>query len=172
MRYSGLIKNDFASAPGASVTLFVSGCDFHCTGCHNPEAQNYEHGQLYSFDTTIEIVEALKANRFLRNLCIMGGEPLAPRNRETVASIIRDIKNMLPGVKIYLWTGYTYEQLCDEIDFGIFPEIDLRYIINHIDCLIDGPYVEEERDVTLRMRGSRNQRILHLQEGKIIDVEE
>ena len=101
----------------------------------------------------------------------MGGEPLAPENRGGVAALIIDIKNALPNTPIYIWTGYTYEQLQDEIAHGIFPEPDLEYIIKHVDYLIDGPYIETERDVTLRMRGSRNQRILHLSQGEIIDVE-
>lgn len=170
MNYSGLIKNDFAAAPGTSVTLFVSGCDLHCPGCHNPEAQNYDYGTHYTLNTTFEIIEALKANNIQRNLCIMGGEPLAPRNREMVANIIRDIHNALPNTPIYLWTGYTIEYLKNEITQGIWPEPDLKYILSNIDYLIDGPFLQEQRDITLPMRGSRNQRIIKLDKGEIINV--
>ena len=119
MRYCGLIKNDMAASPGVGVTLFVSGCDAHCPGCHNPEAQNYEYGEVYTVNTTFEIIKALQSNNINRNLNIMGGEPLAPRNRACVASLIMDIKNALPNTKVYIWTGYTYEYLINEIENGV-----------------------------------------------------
>ena len=169
MKYSGLYKNDFAAAPGTSVTLFVSGCHLHCPGCHNPEAQDFNFGQTYTVDTTNEIIKALQANGIHRNLCIMGGEPLAWENRWAVMQLIMDIKLVLPDTPIYIWTGYTYEELQEEITNGLFPETDLQWILEHIDVLIDGPYIREQRDTTLLMRGSRNQRILHLVGGKIIN---
>ena len=169
MKYSGLYKNDFAAAPGTSVTLFVSGCHLHCPGCHNPEAQDFNFGLLYTVDTTHEIIEALKANGIHRNLCIMGGEPLAWENRDTVRALIMDVKHELPDTPIYIWTGYTYEQLQSEIANGTWPEPDLKWILEHIDILIDGPYIQEQRDITLPMRGSRNQRILHLVGGEIFN---
>ena len=171
MKYSGLIKNDFSAAPGASVTLFVSGCHLHCPGCHNPEAQDFNYGQTYTIDTTHEIIDALQANGINRTLCIMGGEPLAWENRDTIRGLIMDVKYALPNTPVYIWTGYTYEWLQNEIINGAWPEPDLKWILANIDVLIDGPYIQEERDVTLRMRGSRNQRILHLKQGEIIDVE-
>lgn len=171
MKYSGLYKNDFAAAPGTSVTLFVSGCHLHCPGCHNPEAQDFNFGMLYTIDTTHEIIEALKANGIHRNLCIMGGEPLAWENRDAVRALIMDVKHELPDTPIYIWTGYTYEWLQNEIANGAWPEPDLKWILEHIDVLVDGPYIQEERDVTLHMRGSRNQRILNLKQGEIVDVE-
>ena len=169
MKYSGLYKNDFAAAPGTSVTLFVSGCHLHCPGCHNPEAQDFNFGMLYTLDTTHEIIEALKANGIHRNLCIMGGEPLAWENRGTIQALIMDVKHELPDTPIYIWTGYTYEWLQNEIANGAWPEPDLKWILEHIDVLVDGPYIQEQRDTTLLMRGSRNQRILHLVGGKILN---
>lgn len=169
MKYSGLYKNDFSAAPGTSVTLFVSGCHLHCPGCHNPEAQDFNFGMLYTIDTTHEIIEALKANGIHRNLCIMGGEPLAWENRDTIRALIMDVKHELPDTPIYIWTGYTYEWLQNEIANGAWPEPDLKWILEHIDVLIDGPYIQEQRDTTLLMRGSRNQRILHLVGGEILN---
>lgn len=152
MNYSGIIKNDFSAAPGISVTLFVSGCDFHCHGCHNPEAQNYQYGNEYTNNTTNEIIEAIGKNNINRNFCVMGGEPLSPPNRETVFHIIKKIKNNFPNIKIYLWTGYIYENISKEVD------------LSNIDYLIDGPFIQEQRDVTLHMRGSRNQRVIDVKE--------
>lgn len=170
MNYSGLYKNDFAAAPGASVTLFVSGCHLHCPGCHNPEAQDFNFGQKFTYDTTLDIIDALKANGLHRNLCIMGGEPLAWENRETIRALMMDVKQELPDTLIYIWTGYTYEELSEEIVNGAWPEPDLKWILNHADVLIDGPYIQEQKDVTLLMRGSKNQRILKNEGGKYIDI--
>ena len=164
MNYCGLIKNDFSASPGTGVTLFVSGCDMHCPGCHNPAAQDYSYGNKYNIDTTFEILKALGANNIKRNLNIMGGEPLAPQNREGIMFLIMDILNELPDTKIYLWTGYTYEYLQNEIQNGIFPEPELQYILSHINYLIDGPYIQDQRDITLHMRGSRNQRVIDMKE--------
>lgn len=169
MNYSGLYKNDFAAAPGTSVTLFVSGCHLHCPGCHNPEAQNFDFGMPYTIDTTFEIIKALKANGMHRNLCIMGGEPLAWENRLTVLQLIMDVKEELPDTPVYIWTGYTYEELQAEINDATLPDYDLKAILNMTDVLVDGPYIQEQRDVTLLMRGSRNQRVLHLIGGKIFN---
>ena len=161
MKYSGLYKNDFAAAPGTSVTLFVSGCHLHCPGCHNPEAQDFNYGQTYTVDTTNEIIKALQANGIHRNLCIMGGEPLAWENRNTIRALIMDVKHELPDTPVYIWTGYTYEWLQNEIANGAWPEPDLKWILEHIDVLIDGPFIKAERDITLKFRGSKNQRILY-----------
>ena len=173
MRYSGLIKNDITAAPGLCVTLFVSGCDLHCYGCHNPEAQSFEYGAIYTEGTAAEIIQALQANSIPRSLCIMGGEPLHQKNRETVWSLINEVKRTLPLTKIYIWTGYTYEQLDQER--RQLPVITpLSNILNNIDYLIDGPYIHVQRDITLPMRGSRNQRIIDMkatnQEKKIVEV--
>lgn len=170
MKYSGLIKNDIAAAPGLCVTLFVSGCDLHCYGCHNPEAQSFGYGANYTEDTTAEIIQALQANSIPRSLCIMGGEPLHQKNRETVRELIKEVKQKLPDTKIYLWTGYIYEQL-DEERKQLPIVTPLSDIMANIDYLIDGPYIHNQRDVTLPMRGSRNQRIIKLNKGKVVSIE-
>jgi anaerobic ribonucleoside-triphosphate reductase activating protein len=100
----------------------------------------------------------------------MGGEPLAWENRETIRALMMDVKHELPDTLIYIWTGYTYEELSEEIVNGAWPEPDLKWILNHADVLIDGPYIQEQKDVTLLMRGSKNQRILKNEGGKYIDI--
>lgn len=136
MNYCGLIKNDF-TGDGVGVTLFVSGCNLHCPGCHNKEAQDFNSGQPFTSDTIKEIADAIVANNMNRNLYVMGGEPLDAANREEVASLIFDISNALPETKIYVWTGYTYEHLIKLNDST------LNWIFGHIDYIIDGPYLQE-----------------------------
>lgn len=160
MRYAGIIYNDFSAAPGVCLSFFTQGCPFRCEGCHNPETWDFNGGREFTDKTLNSIIEGLQANGIQRDLCIMGGEPLCMPNISLVWDIISKVKAELPQTKIYIWTGYTYEQLK-----GISrTSSDLRHILKNTDFLIDGPYVEEERDITLFMRGSRNQRIINLKE--------
>ena len=158
MRYAGLIKNDLAAAPGVCVSFFVQGCPLRCPGCHNPESWDFEGGMEFSTKTLNDILTSLSANGIERSLCIMGGEPLCPENLFLTTLIIREVRQQKPNIKIYLWTGYTYEELL----FKKTSNPKLEYILDNIDCLIDGPFIQEEKDVTLQMRGSRNQRIIYL----------
>ena len=154
MRYAGIIKNDFSAAPGTSVTFFTQGCPHRCEGCHNPETWDFEGGEEVTHDTILEVIEAITANGLHRNLCIMGGEPLCPENQFLTNLIINSVKEKLPDIKIYLWTGYCLEDL-DMTNNRI------KSILEQVDCLIDGPYDKTKRDVSLFMRGSSNQRILY-----------
>lgn len=158
MRYAGIIKNDIAAGEGVNLTFFVQGCPFHCEGCHNPQTWAFDGGKEFTNDTLIEIINGLKANGVHRNLSIMGGEPLCQENLFLTSLIISHVKERLPDTKIYVWTGYTYEELLDR------HEQKLNWILNNIDYLIDGPFILAERDITLAMRGSRNQRILNMKE--------
>lgn len=158
MRYAGLIKNDLAAAPGVCVSFFVQGCPLRCPGCHNPESWDFEGGMEFSAKTLNDILTSLSANGIERPLCIMGGEPLCTENLFLTTLIIKEVRQQKPNVKIYLWTGYTYEELL----FKKTSDPKLEYILDNIDCLIDGPFIQEEKDITLQMRGSRNQRIIYL----------
>jgi len=93
------------------VTFFTQGCHAHCPGCHNPETWDFEGGYEFTNETLQSIIEALTANGIKRNLCIMGGEPLCPENQFLTLMVVNEIKEKLPDVKIYLWTGYTIEEL-------------------------------------------------------------
>ena len=156
MRYAGIIKNDVAAGQGVCVTFFVQGCDFHCKGCHNPQTWDFEGGYEFTQETINNIITALKANGVQRNFCVMGGEPLHPDNRFLTNLVISEVKKAYPDIKVYLWTGYGYEKLVDK------DEKLLQNIFRNVDVLIDGPFIMEERDITLPMRGSRNQRIIEL----------
>lgn len=156
MKYAGIIKNDMSAAPGVSVSFFTQGCPHRCRGCHNPETWDFEKGKEFTNDTLNEIVSALSANGIERSLAIMGGEPLCQDNTFLTYLVIKTIKEKLPNTKIYIWTGYYYEDLLKLHDPRVAQILELT------DVLIDGPYVEALRDITLPMRGSSNQSIIDL----------
>ena len=158
MRYSGLIRNDLAAAPGVSVSFFTQGCPHRCKGCHNPETWDFEGGKEFTYEVLEDIVEALHANGIKRNLCVMGGEPLCEENEFLTFLIIKTVKEKYPDVLVYIWTGYYYEDLLKRNDHT-------KQILELTDYLIDGPYVETKRDITLPMRGSINQSIINLKEN-------
>ena len=156
MKYSGIIFNDITAAPGLSVSFFAQGCPHRCPGCHNPETWSFDGGLEFTPEVLENIIQGLTAQNIKRNLCIMGGEPLAPQNTFLTYLIIQTVKERLPDTPIYIWTGYIYETLLE------MPDIRIKQILDLTDVLIDGPYIEDLRDVTLEMRGSSNQRIINL----------
>lgn len=162
MRYAGVNWNDLTAADGLSVTFYTQGCPHRCKGCHNPDTWNFTGGKEFPSNLLDEIIVKLHAQEIDRPFCIMGGEPLCPENLFLTRLLVMTIRDKSPKTPIYIWTGYVFEEL--EIDTN--PHI--RDIINNADYLIDGPYKEELRDITLKMRGSSNQRIIDLKEKKEI----
>ena len=164
MRYAGINKNDFAAAPGVSVTFFTQGCPHRCKGCHNPETWDFDGGKEFTPQVLDEIVKALIANGITRSFCLMGGEPLCDENLELALLVISYIRKKVPNAKIYIWTGFIYENLLKKQS----PE--LQKILGMTDVLVDGPYIEELRDITLPLRGSSNQRIINLTNTEKFDI--
>ena len=160
MRYSGIIYNDIAAAPGVCLTFFTQGCPHRCSGCHNPETWDFEGGEEFTVETLNKIIHGLTANGIQRNFCVMGGEPLCDENAFLTNLVIQEVKERVPEAKIYIWSGYTYDELLQKNH----PQV--RAALNSADVLIDGPFIEEQRDITLFMRGSSNQRIIDLKEKK------
>ena len=159
MKYAGIIYNDFAAAPGVSLSFFTQGCHLHCHNCQNPQTWDFNGGHEFTQEILDRIITGLTANGIKRTLCIMGGEPLCPENLFLTNLVIQNVKEKLPDTKIYLWTGYLYEDLLKSTNPA------MGQILSQVDVLIDGPYKEEERDITLPLRGSRNQRIINLKEN-------
>lgn len=153
MRYAGIIKNDFSAGPGTCVTFFTQGCPHCCEGCHNQETWDFTGGKEFTPEVLQSICDAIEANGVKRNFCVMGGEPLCQENLFLTYLVVDSIKKKFPDIKIYLWTGYYLNDL-DRTN-------RMNQLLEKIDCIIDGPYIEEERDITLLMRGSKNQRILY-----------
>lgn len=156
MQYAGIIKNDTAAAPGLCLSFFTQGCPKHCPGCHNPETWDFKGGKEFTTQVLDTIVEGLTANGITRSLCIMGGEPLCDDNVFLTRMVIDQVRQKLPDIKIYLWTGYYLDELVTR------GNTHLKAILDAIDVLVDGPYQQELRDITLQMRGSTNQHIIDM----------
>ena len=153
MNYGGIIKNDIANGPGVRVSLFVSGCRNHCPGCFQPQTWDFGYGKPFTGGTEEEIIEALRPS-WIQGFSILGGDPMEPENREALLPVLKRIRSELPEKDIWLYTGYTLE------------EVDGEEILNWVDVVVDGPFVEAKKDMSLSFRGSRNQRIIRLKGGK------
>ena len=152
MNYCGLKKTDIANGEGVRVSLFVSGCRNHCVGCHNPEAWDFSYGQPFTIETENEIIEALRPS-WIQGLSVLGGEPCEEENKKVLIPFLKRVREKLSEKDIWLYSGYTYELLqSDEI-------------LQYIDVLVDGPFLLEQKDISLAFRGSRNQRIIKLKNG-------
>ena len=153
-RYNAILKNDVVnSESGVCVSFFVQGCPHRCPGCFNEETWDFNSGIEYTSDVGDSIVEAIGANGIVRDFALLGGEPLAPQNLQMVSEVVDKVREAYPDITIYLWTGYTYEELLGW-DNPYFTNI-----MSKIDILIDGPFIEAEKDLSLRLRGSKNQHI-------------
>lgn len=148
MKYAGLIKNDIVNGEGVCVSFWTQGCPFKCKGCHNPQTWDFDGGKDLPNDIKGQIVKAISDNNITRNFSILGGEPLCEQNIELVKEILLAVKTAYPHIKVFLWTGYELEDIKDTL------------ILEKVDVLITGPYIEEQRDITLPLRGSYNQKIL------------
>lgn len=157
-KIAGIYWDDTAAAPGISLSVYFSGCHFHCPGCHNPEAQDFNYGREYDTNVRQEIMQKLNKNGVMRTLSILGGEPLNEENIGDVLNLIGWCKLDYPDLKIYVWTGYTIEELEARDDD------DVRAVLKNITCLIDGRYEQDKRDTTLPLRGSSNQRIIMMED--------
>lgn len=148
--YYGRIKNlDISNGPGVRVSLFVSGCRNRCKGCFNPETWSFTYGQEFTWETLHEIEEMLK-NPNVSGLSILGGDPFEPENSEWVETLCAYIRHNLPNKTIWVWTGYSFENLQD------LP------VMKYIDVLVDGKFEESLKDLRLKWRGSSNQRVIDI----------
>ena len=151
MNYAEIKKVDIANGPGVRVSLFVSGCRNHCKGCFNPETWDFDYGRPFTRATEDEIIKALRPS-WIQGLSILGGDPMEPENQKEILPFIRRVKETYPGKDIWLYTGYRLEQVWDSP------------LLSYVDVVVDGPFVEKEKDAGLAFRGSRNQRIIDLKE--------
>ena len=152
MRIAGIKSNDITNGQGVCVSLWMQGCPHHCEGCHNPETWSFQGGyEISEEELTNTIFELLEKNNIKRNFSILGGEPLCPQNLYYVLYIIPEVRKKYPDIKIYLWTGYNYEELSYATK---------AILHNNVDFIIDGKFDINKRDITLELRGSSNQRIL------------
>jgi len=157
MHYSNIKTIDISNGIGVRTSLFVSGCNLHCTGCFNREAWDFNNGEEFTDDVLIDILKSLSAS-YVAGLSILGGEPLDKNNQQDVWKIVLITKYIYPNKDIWLWSGYTFEDLMNEINEK--SNTTLKNILSNIDVLVDGPFELSQHDVMLRFKGSKNQRLL------------
>ena len=155
MKYAGIIYDDFVNGENVCVSLWMQGCHFHCKGCHNQQTWDFNGGYEMPENFESDILKAISKNGIQRNFSMLGGEPLCPENRALVCNPIKKVRETYPTIKIFVWTGYELEELRAENDKAI------NEILENIDVLITGRFILEQRDITLPLRGSRNQKILY-----------
>lgn len=168
MYYSKIRHYDTANGPGVRVSLFVSGCTNKCPGCFNPETWDFKYGKVFDRAAMNELLDAIN-KPYIHGISILGGEPLHPMNTEVVARIIYIIRQAKPDINIWVYTGYTLEEIEARInargsydDSLAFNSYEYGYILNNIDVLVDGRFVQEKKNLRLRFRGSENQRIIDI----------
>ena len=158
----GEIKNcDIANGIGVRVSLFVSGCTHHCKGCFNEEAWDFSYGKPFTKETEDEIIHDLEPD-YMAGITLLGGEPMEPVNQRVLVNLLKRIRKELPDKTVWIYTGYLYD--VDLIPGGKVYTEYTDQMLDCIDTLVDGEFIEAEKDLTLEFRGSRNQRILHLNE--------
>ena len=155
MKYAGIIYDDTAAAPGLSLSFYTQGCPIHCPGCHNQDMWDFEGGYEFTNEVRDKVIAKLNENGVLRNLCIIGGEPLCPQNAHMTELLCGFARVEYPNIKIYVWTGYTLEELCEREQ----NEKSIHNILECVDVLIANPFDISKRDITLELRGSSNQEI-------------
>ena len=164
MNYIKITKNDIANGPGVRCVLWVAGCKLHCTGCHNPQTWDFNSGKPFDESAKNELFEALN-KPYIQGITFSGGNPMD--NPYEIFLLAKEIKEKFPNKDIWLYSGYTYEQ--------IYQVREMFKVLHYFDVLVDGPYIEEQHDITLAFRGSRNQRLIDVKEtlkqGKIITLQ-
>lgn len=162
--YYGSIKSyDIADGPGVRVSLFVSGCRHHCKGCFNAETWDFEYGRPYTKETEDAVIRML-GEEYIKGLTVLGGEPFEPENQPEVAGLLKRAKEVYPDKDIWCYTGYLYDV---DLQKGgrVYTDVT-EEMLSYIDVLVDGEFVEEQKDITLLFRGSRNQRLIILKDGR------
>lgn len=160
MNYSEIKRLDIANGVGVRVSVFVSGCTRRCEGCFNEATWDFDAGSEFGPDVMLDVMRSL-GDPMVDGLSVLGGEPLEPRNQPGVLRLLASAREWHPDKSVWMWTGYTFEELVScRSGAG-----DVRTILGLVDVLVDGPFVVGKRDLTLRFRGSGNQRILDVRKS-------
>lgn len=154
MNYATIKNCDIANGPGVRVSLFVSGCTHRCPGCFNQVAWDFGYGQPFTQDTITGILDML-APAYIRGLTLLGGEPFEPQNQGGIVELLRQVKTRYPDKSIWAFSGYLFEKDILSGRLG-----DTSEYLSYLDVLVDGPFVEEKKNLSLRFRGSENQRLI------------
>ena len=154
MNYATIKNCDIANGPGVRVSLFVSGCTHRCPGCFNEVAWDFDYGEPFTQEVMDSILEMLRP-AYIRGLTLLGGEPFEPQNQGAVVELLRKIKTQMPEKSIWAFSGYLFDRDILSGRLG-----DCREYLSYLDVLVDGPFVEAKKNLSLRFRGSENQRLI------------
>lgn len=169
MNYAAIKDNDIANGPGVRVSLFVSGCTHHCKGCFNQEAWDFDFGEPFTQEVIDRILKMLEP-AYVRGLTLLGGEPFEPENQKGIVPLLRQMKEKYPRKSVWAFSGYLFDRDILSGRLGDW-EITKEYL-SYLDVLVDGRFVEERKDLTLRFRGSSNQRLIDvpasLRENRVV----
>lgn len=168
MKWANIKKLDIANGSGIRVSLFVSGCNFHCKNCFNQEAQSFEYGRPYTH-SIFNLIRGLVYKPYIAGLSILGGDAMW-QTSEDIDELIKlcDYIHRKEDKDVWIWTGFTFEEIMqyDKPDDKLSKEeLARKKLLFHCDVLVDGRYIDEQRDLTLKWRGSRNQRVLNVPES-------
>ena len=174
MRYAQIRSMDISNGEGVGVSLFVQGCDRHCFNCFNPDTWDFNGGKEWTEETKNKFIKLID-RPYINRISVLGGEPLAEQNLDEVLSLIKEIRISFPEKSIWLYTGFRWSQIIAKIHPPIFPDEKFEHdrnihmkrqkIISNVDVLIDGEYIDEQRDITLKWRGSSNQRVIDVKQS-------
>lgn len=164
MRYNKIRKMDISNGPGVRVSIFMQGCAFNCKNCFNPETHDFKGGLEFT-DETIDKVLSLANYDYIKGLSILGGEPMHPVNIEATTKLAKAFKEKYPDKNIWVWSGFLFDK-----------DLQDKEVLKYIDVLVDGQFVQELHNPTLKWRGSSNQRVIDVQKSlkrkKIILIED
>lgn len=169
MNYADIKQYDIANGPGVRVSVFVSGCTHHCPGCFNSEAWDFAYGKPFTEETVEQVVTYLQPS-YVKGLTVLGGEPMEPQNQPAVLSLLRRVKAVYPDKGIWLFSGYDFEK--DILGRMLGTVSETGELLSCLDVLVDGEYREEYKDLSLRFKGSSNQRTIlvkeSLEQGRLV----
>ena len=171
MNYSEIKNYDIANGEGVRVSLFVSGCRNHCEKCFQPETWDFSHGSEFTEEVADEILDMMDKS-YINGLTVLGGEPLEPENQPEVLALLQRVRERFSDKDVWLFTGFTFEELKEDGCRANCGETE--QLLSLVDVLVDGRYVDALRDLTLKFRGSQNQRLIDikktLKEGHVVQL--
>ena len=153
MRYNVIRKMDISNGPGLRVSVFMQGCNFHCKKCFNPETWDFEGGKEFNKNTIDEVLN-LCGQKHIKGLSILGGEPMHPRNIEATTELAKAFKEKYPNKNLWVWSGFKFDE-----------DLKDKEVLNYVDVLVDGNYIDELHNPNLKWRGSENQRVIDVQKS-------
>ena len=154
LRIAGLEEESYVDGEGIRFAIFVQGCPHHCAGCHNPQTFDFDGGRLVELD---DLIDRIKSNPLLSGVTLTGGEPLC--QLRSLTELARTVKGM--GLTVWCYTGFTFEELIGGVE-GLFDADEIKEFLSYVDVLVDGPYIEDQRDLSLTFCGSSNQRLIDI----------